>query len=222
MLLCNNYYLFSLVLNAENPWTTNKILRSFGTHDGTFHADEVTACALLVLFHMIDKEKIYRTRDVSILSQCEYVCDVGGEYNPHAKHFDHHQVGYQGGWSSAGMILHYLKEISIITPNEYQFFNESLVIGVDACDNGKEPQYPGYCSYSEVIANFAPIPHDPSEEEQAVAFAQALDFVIGHLDRLLKRYRYIQSCRDVVEEAMRSRKELLMFDKGIPWQELLL
>ena len=29
--------------------------RSFGTHDGSFHADEVTACALLLLFDLIDR-----------------------------------------------------------------------------------------------------------------------------------------------------------------------
>ncbi|MDF2550599.1 MAG: hypothetical protein K0S07_1666, partial [Chlamydiales bacterium] len=28
--------------------------RSFGTHDGSFHADEVTACALLLLVDLID------------------------------------------------------------------------------------------------------------------------------------------------------------------------
>ena len=26
--------------------------RSFGTHDGSFHADEVTACALLLFFNL--------------------------------------------------------------------------------------------------------------------------------------------------------------------------
>ncbi len=29
--------------------------RSFGTHDGSFHADEVTACALLLLFGIREK-----------------------------------------------------------------------------------------------------------------------------------------------------------------------
>lgn len=51
--------------------------RSFGTHDGSFHADEVTACALLLLFDLIDQEEIVRSRNLKELSSCEYVCDVG-------------------------------------------------------------------------------------------------------------------------------------------------
>ena len=41
-----------------------RIFRSLGTHDGSFHADEVTASALLLLFHKIDREKIKSTGEV--------------------------------------------------------------------------------------------------------------------------------------------------------------
>ena len=197
-----------------------KTLRSLGTHDGTFHADEVTACALLVMFDLIDKDKIYRTRDEAVLSKCEYICDVGGMYKPEAKLFDHHQLEYQGDLSSAGMVLLYLREAGYIQPKEYQFLNETLIIGVDAHDNGKEPPSPGFCSYSEVIANFAPIPYDPPEEEQNRAFHEALDFVTHYLRRLLDRYHFVQSCREIVEGSMKRNKECLMFDRAIPWQEL--
>ena len=53
----------------------HKLSKSFGTHDGTFHADEVTACALLLLFKLIDKNLIFRWRDKNILNNCEYLCD---------------------------------------------------------------------------------------------------------------------------------------------------
>ena len=92
--------------------------RSFGTHDGSFHADEVTACALLILFDLIDEDKIVRTRHREELSACEYVCDVGGIYDPKNKLFDHHQVDYQGPMSSAGMILLHLLDIGKISPKE--------------------------------------------------------------------------------------------------------
>ncbi len=83
--------------------------RYLGTHDGSFHADEVTACALLLAFDLVDRNKIIRTRDLAVIDTCEYVCDVGGIYEPEAKRFDHHQVGYQGELASAGMVLLYLK-----------------------------------------------------------------------------------------------------------------
>lgn len=194
-----------------------KIPRSIGTHDGTFHADEVTACALLILFDLADEDKIVRTRDYARLQQCEYVCDVGGEYNAEKKLFDHHQADYTGPLSSAGMILKYLLDKKKINQHEYNFFNQSLILGVDAHDNGADIQLPGVCTYSHVVANFTPITHDASRESLDQAFAKALEFAHGHLKRLWKRYHYVHSCQQIVKDSMANGKNFLLFDNGIPW-----
>ena len=149
--------------------------RSFGTHDGSFHADEVTACALLLLFDLIDKEEIVRSRNLKELNSCEYVCDVGGVYDPKIKRFDHHQSNYKGSLSSAGMILKYLKEEKIIDEKLYYYFNRSLVMGVDAIDNGKAAPMLGHCSFSSLIANFVPTRHDSSAKVFNYAFFEALE-----------------------------------------------
>jgi uncharacterized UPF0160 family protein len=193
------------------------IPRSFGTHDGTFHADEVTACALLLVFDKIDFDKIRRTRDLKQLARCEFVCDVGAIYDPQVKRFDHHQVGYQGELSSAGMVLKYLKETGTIDAATYEFLNRSLVLGVDAHDIGKVKIEPGVCTFSQVISNFVPTEYEASAEEQFEAFAQAVRFAEGHLKRLLQRHRYIEACRLAVIEAMRPKERYLMFDKAMPW-----
>lgn len=195
------------------------ILRSCGTHDGTFHADEVTACALLMLFNLIDEDKIIRTRDLPVLSTCEYVCDVGGVYDPNRKLFDHHQVDYQGPLSSAGMVLKYLQTTNKITSKEYDFFNHSLVMGIDAHDNGRDPLTPGYCSISHVVSNFTPIQYECGAEEQNKAFHQALRFVYEHLHRLWQRLKYTQSCREIIEECMKKYTKCLIFDRNLPWLE---
>lgn len=198
----------------------SKVLRRCGTHDGTFHADEVTACALLLLFNLIDEQKIVRTRDLTILASCEYVCDVGGIYDPARKLFDHHQVDYEGLWSSAGMVLDYLKSAGYLKPEEYDFFNNALILGIDAHDNGRDPLTPGYCSFSHMIANFTPIPHDCSAQEQEQAFHTALQFALGHLERLWKRLQYMQSCREIVQACMAHSQECLIFDRNLPWLEI--
>lgn len=197
-----------------------KIPKSCGTHDGTFHADEVTACALLVVFGQLDRDKIVRTRDPEKLSQCEFVCDVGGIYDPANKLFDHHQCDYQGSMSSAGMILLYLKEASIISEQQYYLFNNNLISGVDDHDNGLDPQIPGFCTYSHIMANFTPIHYDSTPDEQDAAFYVALDFAIGHLTRMQERYQYVYSCREDVAKAMEPRNECLLFDRAIPWMDL--
>jgi uncharacterized UPF0160 family protein len=200
--------------------THSKIARSFGTHDGSFHADEVTACALLLLFDRIDRDKIIRTREMSQLSECEYVCDVGGVYDPALKLFDHHQQDYQGPLSSAGMILNYLFQTQLIDVKQRDFFEHSLIMGVDAHDNGKELHSKGVCTYSHIISNFNPIIYDSSPEEQDKAFFSALNFAVTHMSRMWERYVYTHSCQEVIAEAMKVGKDFLLFDKSIPWLEI--
>lgn len=193
--------------------------RSFGTHDGTFHADEVTACALLISFNLVDDTRVFRTRDPAVLQTCEYVCDVGGTYDPSTKHFDHHQASYTGELSSAGMILKYLHDTEQVDTEEYDFLNRSLVIGVDAHDNGKAVQVRGYCTFSNVVSNFTPTAYNATSKEQNAAFFEAMHFARGHIVRLRERFHYVRSCREIVSERMKECKECLIFDEGLPWLE---
>ncbi len=193
--------------------------RSFGTHDGSFHADEATACALLLLYRKIDRDKIVRTRDLAKLSVCDYVCDVGGEYAPHKRRFDHHQADYQGPLSSAGMILLYLKEQGRIDESLYDHLNKSLIIGVDAHDNGIANLEPGVCSFSQVVSNFLPIEYEASPEAMNEAFFQAVDFILQHLERLCKRHRYTSDCKAAVYEKMQEGGYAIVFDASLPWLE---
>lgn len=197
----------------------SKIPRSVGTHDGAFHADEVTACSLLNLFGLIDADKIHRTRSPEILDRCEFVCDVGGVYDPTRKLFDHHQVEYTGPLSSAGMILLFLKDSHKINASDYAFLNQSLIVGVDAHDNGAGPILHGVCTYSQLISNFSPINHECLSETQDLAFMEAFYFARSHLDRLIRRHHYIQSCKEIVIQAMEKGTDYLLFDHSLPWME---
>lgn len=199
--------------------TEKKIPRSFGTHDGSFHADEVTACALLLFFKLIDKNKIFRTRDIKLLDTCEYVCDVGGIHDSSQKRFDHHQVQYDGSLSSAGMVLEYLHHIKEIDDGQYSFLKHSFVDGVDSHDNGKDPLIPGLCTYSHIIASYNPIKHDGDPDALNKAFNMALKFALDFIKRIWKRHKYTQSCKKIVEKARKKYKDCLIFEDNIPWLE---
>lgn len=196
------------------------ILNSVGVHDGSFHADEVSACALLIHFGLVNRNKVVRTRNPDILKNCEYVCDVGGIYNPQLKRFDHHQVEYRGDLSSAGMVLLYLKDQNIISLPMYEHLNHSWIMGVDAHDNGRCTVDIGTSTFSHIIANFMPIQYEATDEELNICFNQALDFTLAHLARMTERFVYIRSCRKEVEAAMRASDEVLYFDKLLPWMDL--
>lgn len=59
------------------------------THTAPHHADEVFATAMLAILFPVE---LYRTRDQAIIDNTNaIVYDVGGEFNPKKKRFDHHQ-----------------------------------------------------------------------------------------------------------------------------------
>ncbi len=192
---------------------------SFGTHDGSFHADEVTACSLLLLFGEIVRERVIRTRDLEKLAACQTVCDVGGEYDPKRRRFDHHQADYKGPLSSAGMVLLDLKERGVISAHRYDQLNRSLIWGVDAHDNGVAKLESGVCSFSQVVSNFLPIEYEATKEELDRAFFQAVDFVLGHLERLVLRIEYTESCREKVRAKMKEGGLAMVFEETLPWME---
>jgi uncharacterized UPF0160 family protein len=195
------------------------IPKSFGTHDGHFHADELTACALLINFELIQKELIFRTRDEKILSSCQFVCDVGGIYDHSKKRFDHHQNDYAGSLSSAGMILKFLKDEKIISPELFNFLNNYFILGVDAHDTGNVKLVKGFLSFSQLIENFVPLGDELENIALDKAFYGALDFVLGFLKRLIARFYYLQQTREIVKKYMQKKDKCLVFDKAISWVE---
>lgn len=128
-----------------------KLGKKLITHNGSFHADDIFACATLCL--MLEKNnedfEIIRTRDEEIIKNGDYVFDVGGVYDIGQNRFDHHQVGGAGRrmpfgsggekgieYSSFGLIW---KKFGIkICDNQkiVDFIDERLVSPVDAGDNG--------------------------------------------------------------------------------------
>lgn len=196
-----------------------KLPRSFGTHNGTFHADEVTACALLLHFGMIDRDKIVRTRDLGRLENCDFVCDVGGEYDPKKRRFDHHQVEYTGSLSSAGMVLEYLRDEKILSCDEFDYLHRTFVHGIDQIDNGLSPPEVGFATFSQVISSFIPVSYESTELAQDEGFEEALTFVLGYLERTMVKFHYITGCKETVRAVMEIMDECLLFDRPMPWLE---
>lgn len=193
--------------------------QTVGIHDGRFHADEVTACALLILYGCVEQDKVIRTRDPLLLSKCEYVCDVGGIYDPEQKLFDHHQASYEGELSSAGMVLLYLKDKGMIAQQEFEHLNNNLVLGVDAHDNGRSEMVVGQCTFSHIISNFNPTAYDAPDDELDRAFVSALSFTLGHLERMRDRLKHTLAYHSLVEQAMARATLCMAFDRPVPWLE---
>lgn len=104
-------------ITSDLPATTTTTI---GTHDGTFHCDEVLAISMLRLLPTYRDAVVVRTRDTEKLAKCDIVVDVGSEYDAARLRFDHHQrgfdqtlgEGYKTKLSSAGLVYkHFGREV---------------------------------------------------------------------------------------------------------------
>ena len=106
------------------------------THSGPFHADEVFAYALLRVF-LGEELELLRTRDPDLIARADIAIDVGGEYDPARRRFDHHQRDYRGPLSSAGMVLSWLEHTGKLSGHLAAQLRADWVDYVDAVDNGR-------------------------------------------------------------------------------------
>jgi uncharacterized UPF0160 family protein len=67
---------------------------TIGTHNNTFHCDDVTACYMLKTLDRFKNHEIVRTRDPELLAQAEIIVDVGGELDIERLRLDHHQRSF--------------------------------------------------------------------------------------------------------------------------------
>ena len=150
------------------------------THSGIFHADEVTAVALLEVF--TGKVVIVkRTRDEARIAKADVVVDVGGVWDPVSCRFDHHQTTYSGELSSAGMVLDWL-DIDVYLKDRLR---KVFIEEVDAVDNGLAPKSAG-TSYSGIISSY-----NTSYiygEVQDEAFVDAVRFSMRYIENIKRKF----------------------------------
>ncbi|XP_075757714.1 LOW QUALITY PROTEIN: MYG1 exonuclease [Pelodiscus sinensis] len=208
-----------------------------GTHGGTFHCDEALACYLLRLLPRYRDAEIVRTREPQLLSQCDVVVDVGGEYDPRKHRYDHHQRSFAQSmhclrpdkpWttklSSAGLVyLHFgsqilaglleLQEDDPVVQVLYDKLYENFVEEVDAIDNGiaqweGEPRYAMTTNLSARVAYLNPRWNDADQDTEA-GFQKAMELVGREfLDRLDYYHRSWLPARALVEETLEKRFEV--------------
>lgn len=114
------------------------------THSGTFHSDDIFACATLclVLENSNEEFEIIRTRDEEIIHTGDYVFDIGGVYEPESNRFDHHQCGGAGKrengieYASFGLVWKQFGARLSGSERAAEIIEKKLVVPVDADDNG--------------------------------------------------------------------------------------
>ncbi|XP_029907745.1 MYG1 exonuclease [Myripristis murdjan] len=217
--------------------TENMSATKIGTHNGTFHCDEVLACFFLRQLPEYKDAEIIRTRDAAELAKCDIVVDVGGVFDPKSHRYDHHQRTFaesfhslcpEKRWvtklSSAGLVyMHFGRQLlSHLTQLKegdrqlevlYDKLYENFVEEVDAVDNGIS-QCDGEARYAVSTTLSARVSHlnprwNSKNEDTEEGFRKAM-VLVG--EEFLDRLDYYQSswlpARTVVEEAVKARHQV--------------
>lgn len=224
--------------SAKKPRTDNSMtVKKIGTHNGTFHCDEVLACFFLRQLPEYKDAEIVRTRDSARLAECDIVVDVGGEFDPKSHRYDHHQRTFSESFhslcpektwvtklSSAGLVyLHFgrrlLSQLTQLKEDDrqlevlYDKLYENFVEEVDAVDNGisqcdGEARYSVSTTLSSRVGHLNPRWNSKSQDTEE-GFKKALKLV-G--EEFLDRLDFYQSswlpARAVVEEAVLQRNKV--------------
>nr|VZI38925.1 unnamed protein product [Spirometra erinaceieuropaei] len=204
-----------------------------GTHDGTFHCDEVLAIAMLKQLPEYKNADIIRTREMAKLGTCDIVVDVGGLFDASSHRYDHGQPSFNltikdfhphlepvVKLSSAGLIYaHFGKRIiSEIAGRLYSdadletLFNQvykSFISEVDAIDNGvpisdSPTAYQISTGLSSRVERLNPAWNKAEDESQC--FSKALAMVTEELVGNVRRLAYVWlPAKAIVKNCFNSR-----------------
>ncbi|SFL93659.1 Uncharacterized protein, UPF0160 family [Pelosinus propionicus DSM 13327] len=207
-----------------------KNIKTLGTHNGKFHADDVMATAILRL--LLGDIKVTRTRDETILSQLDLVYDISlGE-------FDHHQLNKEIRenhipYAACGLVWREFGSRVIQKFNSqleedditliFDYVDNHLLQGIDATDNGVDIKSEiKVTSISDIIQNFNPT--WDSNDSKDEAFEEATQYATEVIKRIISRQISVIKARSIVDDAFQNRtiKEIMVLKSGCPWLHHLL
>ncbi len=175
---------------------------TIATHDGTFHTDDVFACATLSLAFKDQEIEIVRTRDGDTINNADIVFDVGDVYDSALKRFDHHQKGgtedRENGipYASFGLVW---KEYGTLLCGDAivaELIDERLVQCIDGPDNGigQINMNNGYYPYGIIDVIIAERPTWQESLSMDEAFMSAVNIAMHVLTRSIAHTQsYIQA-----------------------------
>ncbi|WP_028470741.1 MYG1 family protein [Neptunomonas japonica] len=197
--------------------------KTIATHSGNFHADDVFSIAALKC--IFPSFKLIRTRDLELISKADIVIDVGGEYDPDAGRFDHHQRGGAGErdngipYSSFGLVWQkYGLEICVGNQEVANAVDTGLVSTIDAIDCGYGEGVSKGVSLSQTISMFNPTWQEDSHFD--TCFDEAVDFASRVLARFIASANGGISAKSIVAKAIDNAEDprVIVLDKYTPWK----
>ena len=188
------------------------------THWGIFHADEVSAIALLrAAGFKVVVDRLNHQTPVEELEKYDLVVDLGRVYDPAKGRFDHHQdLSIE---ASNMLVLDWLRDLGRISEAQYREVLPLMKIISDG-DRGQGGPRPADSIVEFIAALNA---DDIYSETQTEAFEQAVDIVEGHLNRLFEVANKKEATqRALAEKAREVAPGVLEMPQFLPfWNEVI-
>jgi uncharacterized UPF0160 family protein len=213
------------------------------THDRVAHADDVTAAAILRM--AFGNVEVIRTRDPAILRaeagrEGSFLIDVGGQYDPARRLFDHHQpagagmrdaVAREWPYASAGLVWKEYGEQAVrsvlnnltVSADDagvaeiVQYIDDAVLRYIDAVDCGVRVRTAGP-SLSAIIASF----NTTWFEKEAEIFPLVMELAQVLLTNYIKKYAGKVIARDMIRPAERLLGgRVLLLDTSMPWSTVV-
>ena len=203
-----------------------------GTHDGTFHCDEVLACAMLKMLPEYEDAEVVRSREDDVLDACDIVVDVGEVFDHGRKRYDHHQRTFnesmktlsQGKMknltklSSAGLVYFYygktiICEVLDIDPETdktqldyiFEHFYDEFIQEIDEIDNYSQLDYkPSTTCLTSRVAHCRP-DWDDENQDFDQGFQKASEMVKREFEDYLQKAKSDWRARSALKQKLLER-----------------
>jgi uncharacterized UPF0160 family protein len=202
------------------------------THNGTFHADDVFAYAVLKAATNGQVE-LTRSRDETVFAAAEVLFDVGGVCDPSKGRYDHHMrekpMRTDGmPFSSVGLVWRDYGRAAVRTLQPaageveveriWRMIDQGVIRDIDISDNGALPSTPGHVAL--VLESWNPTHAEPERDETA-AFFDAATAAGAILERCTAQAAAAVLAMGLVESAAQAAADprILVLDRKVPWEE---
>jgi uncharacterized UPF0160 family protein len=186
------------------------------THSGSFHSDDVMACAILQYYFESkgNRTKVIRTRDEKIIATGDVVFDVGLVHDESHNRFDHHQTGGAGQrengipYSSVGLVWNkFGPEICAPFPSLIEKIDRELIQSIDANDTGCDTCERNTEPYQLPLSAIFMVQNASWKEQETLSDSEVDErFMIAM--NLAKDFftRYLQTSKDNIEASEKIKK----------------
>ena len=228
--------------------TMNHIkIKTFVTHAGKFHCDEVTAYAIVMLSQGLNSFQLVRLESLKGIEDFKkqpdtIVADIGRQYNPMQLLYDHHQGMLlrenDYPFATAGLIWQDfgIQTILEVRPNcsehiqqlIHKTIDEELIMGIDAHDSDNEFNVDSYCIGGKV--NVLTLPNVISlynhsnvndHEYQKVNFNGAALNVAYLLKRMIEKYHDHFSSIELFLIEEQTSEKIIMMNESFDFQKFI-